>query len=257
MRFLLFRLYGPMASWGESAPGEVRPTDLRPTRSALLGLLAAALGVDRRNEDAHGALANELAFGLRLQSAGVPVVDYHTSQLRKPSARWKPASRKEQLDQKNHKLVTVLSRRDYRCDALADVAVWHESASPRYSLEDLETALRRPAFTLYLGRKACPPGLPLFPEIVEAATLREAFESSSQEGKDGLDLKRYLSGRHGVPGAVGLYWPESSAVAPGVDAQQSFERRDDPLSRKRRTFRARWECFAPLTDSDEESTHVP
>jgi len=257
MQFLIFRLYGPMASWGEAAPGEVRPTDLRPTRSALLGLLAAALGVDRKDEEAHTCLAEELDFGLRLHSAGVPVVDYHTSQLRKPSARWRPATRAEQLDEAPHKLVTVLSRRDYRCDALVDVAVWLESTTPRFSLKDLEAALRRPVFTLYLGRKACPPGLPLFPALVDADTLREAFEKAPHKTDDQLGLQQQLASRLRSPARGGLYWPASSTVEPGVEAHQSFERRDEPVSRQRRTFRARWECFAPLTpDSDEESSRV-
>ena len=44
--FLLFQLYGPMASWGEAAAGEVRHTASWPTRSALTGLLGAALGIE-------------------------------------------------------------------------------------------------------------------------------------------------------------------------------------------------------------------
>jgi CRISPR system Cascade subunit CasD len=46
-RYLLFQLYAPLVSWGAPAVGEVRHTDTIPTRSALLGLLAAALGIPR------------------------------------------------------------------------------------------------------------------------------------------------------------------------------------------------------------------
>ncbi|PAP57596.1 type I-E CRISPR-associated protein Cas5/CasD, partial [Salmonella enterica subsp. enterica serovar Braenderup] len=50
-QYLVFQLHGPMASWGVDAPGEVRHSQAQPSRSALLGLLAAALGI-RRDEEA-------------------------------------------------------------------------------------------------------------------------------------------------------------------------------------------------------------
>lgn len=250
MRFLLFRLYGPLVAWGEAAPGEVRPTYLHPTRSALLGLLAAALGLDRRDDAAHRALAEDLRFALAVDSAGVPVADYHTAQLRKPAARWSPKSRTEQLDEARHRLMTVLSRRDYRCDALAEAAAWSEATAPRFSLETLAEALRRPVFTLYLGRKACPPALPLAPRVVEAETLTAAFEAPGDPAAEFL-AAHSLAGRD-TAGAVGLFWEASERVEPGVEAQQVFERRDDPLSGTRRTFRTRWEHFAPLPERSEE-----
>ena len=43
--YLVFQLYGPMASWGEPAVGEMRHTNTIPGRPSILGLLAAALGV--------------------------------------------------------------------------------------------------------------------------------------------------------------------------------------------------------------------
>src|SRR6185295_12377864 len=63
--FLVFRLYGPLASWGEVAVGEVRPSNLHPTRSALLGLLGAALGLRRSDEAALADLARTVRFAVR------------------------------------------------------------------------------------------------------------------------------------------------------------------------------------------------
>ena len=51
MECLLFRLYGPLASWGEIAVGESRHTAVYPSKSALLGLLAASLGIRRDEEE--------------------------------------------------------------------------------------------------------------------------------------------------------------------------------------------------------------
>ena len=45
--YLVFRLYGPMCSWGDIAVGEVRPSTVHPAKSAILGLIAAALGIKR------------------------------------------------------------------------------------------------------------------------------------------------------------------------------------------------------------------
>ncbi len=41
--YLVFQLYAPLAAWGGQAVGQERPSDDHPSRSALLGLLAAAL----------------------------------------------------------------------------------------------------------------------------------------------------------------------------------------------------------------------
>ncbi|MBU1741588.1 MAG: CRISPR-associated protein Cas5 [Proteobacteria bacterium] len=60
--FLLFRLYGPLASWGGIAVGEYRPTDAHPSKSAVLGLLAAAAGVDRADDEVHRQMERSYAL---------------------------------------------------------------------------------------------------------------------------------------------------------------------------------------------------
>ena len=45
--YLVFQLYGQLASWGDIAVGETRPSALTPTKSAILGLVAAALRLKR------------------------------------------------------------------------------------------------------------------------------------------------------------------------------------------------------------------
>jgi CRISPR system Cascade subunit CasD len=49
--YLVFQLYGSLASWGEPAVGEMRHTNSIPGRSSILGLLAAALGIKRADEE--------------------------------------------------------------------------------------------------------------------------------------------------------------------------------------------------------------
>ena len=79
MRFLLFTYYAPMMAMGEIAPGERRMAFSRPARSAVLGLVAAALGL-RRDDRAHADLERGLGYAVRTDSAGRPFTDYHTAQ---------------------------------------------------------------------------------------------------------------------------------------------------------------------------------
>ncbi len=47
------QLYGPLAAWGEQAVGGVRRSATHPSKSAILGLCAAAQGIRRDEETAH------------------------------------------------------------------------------------------------------------------------------------------------------------------------------------------------------------
>ncbi|MFJ5103810.1 type I-E CRISPR-associated protein Cas5/CasD [Streptomyces sp. NPDC088554] len=72
---LLIRLAGPLQSWGVSSRFAHRDTHSRPTKSGVIGLCAAALGLDR--EQPLGELATVL-FGVRADRPGTPLRDYHT-----------------------------------------------------------------------------------------------------------------------------------------------------------------------------------
>lgn len=80
-RYLLFRLYGPMAAWGGTAVGEYRPSDAQPSRTAILGLLAAAVGIRRDQEDALNDLDRSVEIAVRLDMPGEVMRDYHTTQV--------------------------------------------------------------------------------------------------------------------------------------------------------------------------------
>jgi CRISPR system Cascade subunit CasD len=170
MEFLFFRLYAPLASWGEIAVGERRGSWDRPSKSAVLGLVAAALGIERQERERLAALARGYGFGVRVDAPGVPLRDYHTAQSARESDLRKtrrgdprPMTRKRELSVKARE--TILSQRDYYADALYTVALWQRDEPP-VPLASICDALRKPCFTLYLGRKSCPPALPLSPEIV-------------------------------------------------------------------------------------------
>jgi CRISPR system Cascade subunit CasD len=177
--FLTFALAAPLAAMGEIAVGERRGSWDRPGRSAVLGLVAACLGLARDDEAAHAALESGYGLALRRQCLGPLLADYHTAQV-PPSQRGRRfATRAEELAADN--LKTILSRRDYRVDVIVLAALWQRE-SMRWPLEEIETALRAPRYTPYFGRKSCPLMLPLSPHREEAADPAAVLASRAAGG---------------------------------------------------------------------------
>ena len=208
MDYLVFQLQAPLSAWGETAVGEFRPTANYPSESALLGLLAAALGIRREEEDAHAALRNGYGFAIGVLSSGRLLRDYHTAQVPgRVSLKNRPHnSRRDELNLPKYELNTILSTRDYRQDAASVVAVQVRDGAP-YALSDMAQALATPRFTLYLGRKACPPAVPLNPQIIaaeNALTALQAYQQALAErgGATALALERMVWGEGIESGAA-------------------------------------------------------
>ncbi len=172
--FLIFTIYAPLASWGDIAVGELRGSWDRPSRSAVLGLLGAALGLDRSDQEAHDALDQGYGVAVRLDRPGYPMVDYHTAQTVGQRAARTAAGMPRAALLEAGDLQTILSQRTYRRDALATIAVWCRQGA-LWSLEALSRALSHPKFILYAGRKANALGLPLMPELTKAESLAAAL----------------------------------------------------------------------------------
>ena len=84
MATLLLRLAAPLQSWGSDSKFETRKTDREPTKSGVVGLLAAALGL--RRDDTEGlARLNGLRFAVRADQEGSLLVDFHTAKSRDTS----------------------------------------------------------------------------------------------------------------------------------------------------------------------------
>jgi len=225
--YLLLQLYGPLASWGDIAVGEYRPSFAHPSKSAIIGLLAAALGIRRDEEERQNSLATSCLFAVRVDAMGVLLRDYHTTQV--PSAKRGVTHYTRQSELATDELNTILSSRDYRCDAVYTVAITVADGS-FYSLEELAAALAKPVFTLYLGRKSCPLAIPLHPQIVNAATLRDALAAMPPSN----ELTDIISNAD-----ANVFWEGDAAS--GLTLQQVITRRDEPRSRKRWQFSDRRE----------------
>lgn len=129
---LMLRFAGPMQAWGDSSRFNHRHTREIPTKSGVLGLLAAASG--RRRTDPIEDLVG-LGFGVRTDQPGTVMRDFQTE------IDWRTG--------KSH----PLTQRYY----LADAVFLGGVEGPTELLEALQHALSHPVYPLYLGRRACPP----------------------------------------------------------------------------------------------------
>jgi CRISPR system Cascade subunit CasD len=150
MPTLIFRLVGPMQSWGISSRFSIRDTGTEPSKSGVIGLVCAALGKPRDESTVENAEFRQLAnlkMGVRVDREGVMKMDYHTAQ-NFVRADGKKAKENE----------TILSWRYYLSDACFVVALAGDDAA---LLQRINARLKAPHWQLSLGRKAFLPSLPI------------------------------------------------------------------------------------------------
>lgn len=235
--FLAFRLYGPFLSWGDVAVGEFRPSLASPTKSAVLGLVAAALGLRREDHAHQRALREKFGFAVRVDDSGTLLSDYHT--IETPYAKVVdqrartgdvPATRRDELKAgaSTVETKTNLSRREYRMDALVAVVLWSIDAQPAsWTLQEVAEALRAPRFVPYLGRKSCALALPLSPTIVLATHPVCALRSVA------FPVDVLLGARRDAPVRVEYRWETAGLPTRSDDpqAERIERRRDQPGDR--------------------------
>jgi CRISPR system Cascade subunit CasD len=145
MAVLLLRLSAPLQSWDTGAKFEIRRTKREPTKSGVIGMIAAAFGYKRWENDRLENLA-KLKFGVKVIKQGEYAVDFQMLHTKK---YWDDIKAKVNPNT-NGSRVTY---RYYLSDAIFAVGL----EGDRELLEKIDYALRHPYFPLYLGRKSCPP----------------------------------------------------------------------------------------------------
>jgi CRISPR system Cascade subunit CasD len=254
MQFLVFQLQAPLAAWGQPAVGESRGTGTTPTHSAIVGLLGAALGILRDDEAGHARLRDGYGFAVGMLREGSLLRDYHTAQVPGRSAlKGRPQfTRRQEMAVPKQDLNTILSTRDYLQNAGCLVALQAlGSEASVQPLDVLAAALREPTFVLYLGRRACPPATPLWPQLLDAESVHaaflqyaERFEAARQTAANGrgqLPLEPLGSLRR-------LVFDER--VHAGVSPQFSTRRKDRLIRRAGWQFGDRTEHVAVLTPQE-------
>ena len=201
MPTLLLRMRSPMMSWGDHSRFTIRDTRREPTKSAVIGLLCAALGRPR-SEPIHDLAV--LKMGVRVNQEGLMQCDYHTIM--------------DSIKSSGGKGDTVISQRYYVADA--DYLVGLEG-DDRALLEKLDQALESPVWQLYFGRKSFVPSCPIrVQDGIQDGTLESvltSFPYRSHNPKNESPRLRYV-----------LEVPESLDV-----------RRDVPIDWQRRLFGSR------------------
>lgn len=152
MKTLTIKLTAPLQSYGNEASFARRTTNDYPTKSAVVGMVAAALGY--RRTDQRILALNELHFAVRVDQTGRQLTDFQT-------VEWKKDTRK-------------ITYRDYIQDAVFVVALGSEDAS---LIDKIKFALKHPRFQLFLGRRSNAPAGVLdiqeFTDQTPVAVLKE------------------------------------------------------------------------------------
>lgn len=228
--YLCLDLCGSFASWGDVAVGQERASNTQPSRSAILGLLGAALGL-QRDDPLQQRLFKDYGLAVCVEAVGVPIRDFHTAQV--PSAtnlKKRPAhNRRDEIQAGG--LNTVLSQREYQCDALYRVVLWAR-AGAYWSLIDLKNAVEMPVYVLYLGRKSCPLSLPVRPEVIEAENLSDCFSQCFLKRQFALVEQLKLDE------VLEISWDEDAVVGE-FEHQMIVQRRDQPRDRLKWHFSER------------------
>lgn len=137
MKTILLKLTGPMQSWGTSSRFETRMSDYYPSKSGVIGIIAASLGYNR-GEDEKIQKLNDLDFAVRVDQEGVLKKDFHIA---------------IKLDDNGNAEKPYVTNRYYMEDAVFVVAISHED---EVWIEEILQGLKYPYFQPFMGRRSCP-----------------------------------------------------------------------------------------------------
>lgn len=228
MTVLLMRLAAPLQSWGVASRFARRETQQYPSKSGILGLIAAARG-HRRTDPIEESLQG-LAFGVRIDQPGRLVRDFQVALS---------IDKKQQFP---------LSQRYYLADAVFLAAVQGE----RQLIEGIADALRKPEFPLYLGRRSCPVTEPLIVGAPVESTLQGALRDAEWQAS-----KWYKKSQ---PARIRL--PIYRDLQPDDPVEQLRERvRDVPISfdpaRREYGWRTIVDDFTTVINPQGRPSHSP
>jgi len=165
MQTLILKTEG-MSAYGLQTFDIHRKINYFPTRSAIVGLLGAALGITRENHVQLYTLSQQIKIAVQVHNTGQKIVDYHTVQnFRSPVGKIQKG--------------TKPTYREYWCDSEHSFAI----TANNDIIEQLSRAVKAPEFTLFQGRKSCPLTRPLFDSIIENDNPANALKSLEAKGQ--------------------------------------------------------------------------
>ena len=146
-----------------------------PTRSAILGLLGAAMGITRtRHKDLY-QLSKNIQVAVQVNQCGEKMEDFHTVQrFRSPQGKI----------QKNS---TKLTYREYWCDSEYTFAI----TAAESLITNIVARVKSPEFTVFQGRKCCPLNRPLFESVVSEDNPANAIKKLGTAGQIFSDVSAH------------------------------------------------------------------
>ena len=226
MKYLALYLRAPMQSWGLSSKFGDRGTLDAPTRSGILGLLAAACGIDKNDEARDRAwLARAAALSLRVLAfrRGDRMGDYHT--VGAGFDKDNPWQRRMiPVTSERKPRGTDLTHRDYLEDSVFGAVLSGDDSL----VAEMAAGISNPVWGVWLGRKCCIPAEPIFAGVFDSAEgAQEALEARFRASlaRSGKNVATAESRRFAV------------LEATADDAEETVP--DIPVSFARRDFHAR------------------
>ena len=135
MKTLVIRLTAPVQSYGNEATFNRRTSNYYPSKSAVIGMIAAALGY--RRDDSRINNLNNLKLAVRIDQPDKFMTDFQVVEYQKNSSS------------KNKKV----TYRSYLQDAGFTVTI----GSDDEKIDWIKNALEHRKFQLFLGRRSNPP----------------------------------------------------------------------------------------------------
>lgn len=225
MKTILLKLSGPMQAFGTSSNFETRYTDYYPSKSAIVGMLAASLGY--RRDDCRIEKINEIDFAVRVDQKPNLIRDYQIAQKYKTNGTLT----------RNY-----VTNRYYLEDGIFIVAIGARDEL----IEELYEALNRPYFQIFMGRRSCPPPADFILNLVEEEPI-EALRKLSWQASSCFKRKNKI------------YKANIYADYDLIEGRKI--RRNDRVisfSQKRREFSIRFESENSIDFSDEyQTSHDP
>ena len=171
MKTLILKTEG-MSSYGLQTFDVHRRVNHFPTRSAVMGMLAAALGIDRNQQPKLFFLSQQLAIAVQVNLLGQKIVDYHTVQnFRSPNGKIQGG--------------TKPTYREYWCDSQHSFAISAEAEL----ISELAASVKAPVYSLFQGRKSCPLTRPLYEAVLDECNPVTALKVQGDTGQIFSDVE--------------------------------------------------------------------
>lgn len=182
MQTILLKFAGPLQSWGTNSNYETRYTDRYPSKSAVIGMIAACLGY-RRNDDEKIRKLNKLDFGVRIDQPGKILRDFQIASKYKSNG---------DLER------TYVTNRYYLQDAVFLVGIGSEDTE---LLDNIKNALKTPCFQPFLGRRSLPLNADFYikttnENVIESLKTKDWYAADWYKNKntENIKLDIYIDG---------------------------------------------------------------